>query len=736
LPPAPEAVEAFVKTGDYEALVDRLLASPAYGERWGRHWLDVARYGESNGYEQNHLRPNAWPYRDYVIRAFNADTPFRDMILQQIAGDVVAPGDPAIEVATAFLVAGPHDTVGNQAEAFKRQQRADDYDDMVNATASAFLGLTVNCARCHDHKFDPILQSDYYRLASVFAGVFHGEREIATAAQREAYRAAAAPVEARIAAARKRLEALRAEAAPRLAEAEARVRGRMRPPVSAAGTEESFSARASRFVRLEFPQGAGSGLDEIEVFSGGVNVARGARVKASSTRVADGNPDAYHPRALNDGAYDKRWFPAAGAVSITLELAEAARVDRVLWSVDRQQAFQGRFAPQPPGRYVLSLSADGESFEKIATGDDRLPARAEAAERLFLIEALGPGLWEPAEAELAAAEEALRKIEKLPRVYAGILRKPEEPVYLLRGGNVMQRGAAMAPGSLSALAGFELSVDAPESERRLVLAKWIASDANPLTPRVIVNRLWHYHFGRGIAGTPSDFGFNGERPTHPELLDYLAGRLLEYGWRLKPLHREIVLSRTYRQSSAYLAEAAKADADARLLWRFPPRRLEAEAIRDAMLSVAGVLQSTSGGPGFQLYKYTVDNVATYFPLDRFGPETYRRAVYAQPARSISTEPLTILDCPDSSLPEPRRVVTTSPLQALTLLNNSFTLDMAKAFAARVQAEADAVGRAFQLAFSRAPAREERAAAEALMRQHGLEALARALFNTNEFVYVH
>lgn len=738
LPPKPEEVDAFVADGApdaYARLVDRLLASPAYGERWGRHWMDVIRFGESNGYEQNHLRPAAWPFRDYVIRSFNEDKPFDRMILEHLAGDVIGKDDPQVEVGTGFLVSGPHDTVGNQAEAFKRQQRADDYDDMVNATASAFLGLTVNCAKCHDHKFDPILQTDYYRMAAVFAGVFHGEREVGTAAQKAAYRSVAGPLEARIEAAKERMKALRAQAEPRLAEAEKRVRARMREAVSAAATEERFAAVPTRFVRLEMPQGVPGGLDEIEVFAGGKNVALGAKVTASSTRVADGNPDAYSPRFLTDGTFDKRWFAVAGAAAatVTVELGGVMNVERVVWSADRMEAQKGRFAVPAPAQYRVLVSADGASWKTVATDAGRLPARAE---RLFISEALGNGDYEAAERELADAEKALKAVEKLPRVYAGQFRAPEEPVYLHKGGNVMQRGEAMKPGSLSALPGFELPLDAPEGERRLALARWIGSGENPLTARVMANRLWHYHFGTGLVATPSDFGFNGERPSHPELLDYLAGKLVAGGWRLKALHREILLSATYRQSSAWRAEAAKMDAGARLLWRFPPQRLDAEAIRDSLLAVAGVLDSRAGGPGFTLYKYTVDNVATYFPLDRFGPETYRRSVYAQGARSIRTELLSVYDCPDSALPEPRRVVTTSPLQALSLLNNRFSMDMAEAFAQRVAGEADPVGRAFALALGRGPTAEERRGAEELGRAHGWTALARALFNTNEFVYVH
>jgi hypothetical protein len=748
LPPSPADIVAFESDSSpdaYEQLVDRLLASPAYGERWGRHWLDVIRYGESNGYEQNHTRMNAWPFRDYVIRAFNQDLPFDRFILQQLAGDVVSKGNPYGEVATGFLVAGPHDTVGNQNEAARRQQRADDLDDIVNATASAFLGLTVNCARCHDHKFDPILQKDYYRLAAVFNGVTHGERDLGTAEQHAAFRAQAEPLEQAIAAAKAKLVGFAEAAKDGRPAAEARLRARMRPAPATDLTEEVFRPTQARFVRFRTPVAMNAGLDEFEILAdGGRNVALTAEVQASSTRVADGSPDAYHVRYVHDGKFDKRWFPVAGQpASLTFDLKAVESIARVAWSVDRKRAFQGRFQPQPVTRYTLEVSLDGKDWKTLATGDDRLPPRKEDLDRLIVIEALDESAraeYQQTEKELARLEGELRRVPKLPTVYAGKMKQPEEPVYLLKGGNVMARGEAVAPASLDALEGFSLPVDAPEGERRVAFARWLGNDKNPLTPRVIVNRLWHYHFGRGLVGTPSDFGYNGERPTHPELLDYLAGRLLANGWRLKPLHREILLSQAYRQSSEWNAEAARVDADSRLLWRFPPQRLEAEALRDSMLQVAGVLKTSMGGPSFRLYKYTVDNVATYFPMDQFDASTYRRTVYAESARSIRTELLSVFDCPDSSLPEPRRVVTTSPLQALSLLNHSFTIDMAEAFAKRLTAEASdgpgRIERAFVLAFGRTPTAEESASAADFVRTHGLPALARALFNANEFLYVH
>lgn len=755
LPPSPEDVRRFENDNRpqaWEELVDRLLASPAYGERWGRHWLDVARFGESHGYEQNHLRSNGWPYRDYVIRSFNEDKPFDRMVLEQLAGDVVGKGDPNIEVATAFLVAGPHDTVGNQAEAARRQQRADDLDDMITATAGGFLGLTVNCARCHDHKFDPIQQADYYRLQSLLSGVVHGEREIATDTQRKEWEAKTRPLEQSLAAARARLKEIVESYRAQAEEVRQEVLSKYRPPVSPRLTEETFAPVAARFVRLSATAGAPGGLDEIEVFTAdNRNVAlasAGGIVSASSTRRPEASPDAYSEKNLNDGRYDQRWFAdGAGPVRITVQLPEAATIRRVAWSSDRAGGFMDKFEAAILRDYVLEVSPDGQAWTPVANSERRLPVRKEDQEHIVLMAVLSAKESEEyrkLRADVAALEAKLKEIGKLPTVYAGQFKQPEEPAFLLKGGNVMARGNPIIPASLSTLdgtlEGFRVPQEAPESERRVALAKWITNPKNPLTPRVLANRLWHYHFGQGIVGTPSDFGFNGERPTHPELLDYLAARLLHYGWRLKPLHKEILMSAAYRQSGTYSEDQAKIDSESRYLWRFPPRRLTAEAIRDSILAVSGVLKQDTGGPGFRLYQYTVDNVATYFPLQRFGPETYRRSVYLQAARSIRPELLAQYDCPDSSLPEPKRVVTTSPLQALSLLNNSFIADMAQAFAERISREAGRapeaqIRHAFALAFVRPPSAAELEGARALVQQHGLPALCRALLNANEFVYV-
>jgi len=285
------------------------------------------------------------------------------------------------------------------------------------------------------------------------------------------------------------------------------------------------------------------------------------------------------------------------------------------------------------------------------------------------------------------------------------------------------------------ISSFELDSDSSEGQRRLAFAKWITSAENPLPPRVLANRVWQYHFGTGIVDTPSDFGFLGSQPTHPELLDYLASRLIANDWRLKPLHREILLSQTYLQSSVFRVDAAGIDKDARLLWRFPPRRLGAEEIRDTMLMVAGELKlEPMGGPGFRLYKFTQNNVCTYFPLDTHGPETYRRTVYHQNARASVVDVLNDFDLPDIAFAAPKRANTTTPMQALTLLNHSFTLDMAKALSSRL-GDDNPVEVAYGILFQRPPTTVELSAANQLIATHGPYAFCRALLNANELIYI-
>ncbi len=762
LPPTPEEVRAFVADDSedaYERLVDRLLASPHYGEHWGRHWLDVVRFGESRGFERNEIVDNAWPYRDYVIRSLNEDKPFDVLVREHLAGDVIGRDQPKVEAGVMFLVCGPYDDVGNQDAAQAAQIRANTIDEMIRATGEAFLGLTIGCARCHDHKFDPLLQRDYYGWYATFAGVHHGNRTVATAQQRQARDEALRPLHQQRDAWNAKLAELQKQIdqAAEAASAELRTQW-IRPKIERTGTEERFAPVQARFVRLVVlgaesnpAARAGYGIDAFDVWTASDpprNVAlasAGARAEGQH-RVAGDFKDAYSAALTIDGKFGARWL--ASGPELTIELAQTESIDRVLFSSDRLGDAGSHSVANFVSEYRIEVSVDGQQWTHVADSFDRQPINAAHRRHRLIRATITPEqLRQQAEwnRELADVNRQINAVPNLPVWWAGDFRPTPGPFHVFIGGNPQRAGQAVVPASLEVLepivSPYRLDDQTPERQRRRELADWIVHPDNPLTPRVLANRIWHYHFGTGIVDTPSDFGYMGGQPTHPELLDWLAGQLHQHQWRWKPLHRMILLSQTYRQSSVYRAQAARVDADSRLLWRFPPRRLSAEEIRDTMLTVAGQLNLQAGGPGFRLYRYLQDNVATYIPLDEHGPETYRRAVYHQNARSSVVDLLTEFDCPDNAFAAPRRASTTSPLQALTMLNHRFSLDMADSFVERLQRDAgqqDAaaqVQRAFALAYGRAADEIEQDASVKVIDRHGLRAFCRALLNSNELIYL-
>lgn len=764
LPPTPEEVADFQKehAADpdraYERLLDRLLDSPRYGERWGRHWLDVIRFGESRGYERNEIITNLWPFRDYVIRSFNEDKPFDQFIREHLGGDVIGPDSPEIEIGSAFLVAGPYDDVGNQDAEAAAQIRADQMDEMIRATGEAFLGLTVGCARCHDHKFDPVSTADYYALYATFAGTFHGPREVATEAARRERVETLQPLQeqrSRIAAEKAELEQELAGRASRAEEAAAREW--TRPRISRYGTEELFAPVEARYVRLTV-EGTDSSdpnrtqflLDEFEVWTDAetprnVALASAGATAQGASRDARDFSGAYGVEKAIDGKFGERWH--AQGRELLLTLAKPERICRVYFSSDRPRALQETHSLTTfVGDYRIEVSLDGKQWTEVAHSYDRIPpSEARKQARLLKRVTLQEETARLAEfnRRITELDRQIAQVPQLPVWWVGTHREAPGPFHVFVGGSPQRRGEPVFPASLEVMgflsSAYRLDAEADEKVRRLALAEWITADDHPLTPRVLVNRIWQYHFGTGIVATPSDFGYLGGRPTHPELLDWLAQQLRRNGWRVKPMHRLIMTSRTYRQSGDWRAAAAEQDAEGRLLWRFPPRRLSAEEIRDTLLHVVGKLDLTMGGPGFRLYEYQQDNVATYVPLDEHGPETYRRSVYHHNARSSRVDLLSDFDCPDPSFAEPRRASTTTPAQALTMLNHGFSLDMARLFAERIVREADdpesQLTRAFQLAFARDPSEHERRAGLELIQTHGLRALCRALLNSNELMHV-
>ena len=739
MPPTPMETADFVndtRTDAYARLVDRVLASPRYGERWARHWMDVVRYADTNGFETNRERKSAYHYRDYIIASLNSDKPYDKFIKEQIAGDALG-----VDAATGFLVAGPHDIVKSPDINLTLMQRQDELADMVNTTGTAFLGLTMGCARCHNHKFDPILQKDYYAMQAVFAGVNHGERAL-----REKTAAAAgkelASLKSDETAKNAQLDALRKKAATAGNATAPTAPGKLRPPVNARLNEETFpptEAVAVKFTILA-TNSAEPCIDELEIYdASGRNVALaegGAIASASGTLPGHAIHKLEH---INDGktGNEHSWISnTRGQGWVQIGFPAKARIQRIVWSRDRDV----RFADRVPTQYRIEVAAESGKWTTVASSEDRQPfnAKGDPGDFFAKIPASEAAAARQLQADLAALKTRIDKFSE--NAWVGNFSSAPERTYRLYRGEPMQKREVIAPDALTVTGTLGLAVDEPDQQRRVRLADWIASPQNPLTARVLVNRLWHYTFGNGIVDTPSDFGANGSRPTHPELLNWLADEFVKGGWSIKHIQRLILMSATFRQSSAPRADAAAVDADGRLLWRYTPRRLEAEAIRDSMLAVSGALDLKMGGPGFYLMDVVTENVMHYFPKEKYTPAEYRRMVYLFRIRAAQDGVFGSFDCPDGGSVMAKRSRSNTPLQALNLFNSSFITQQSDLLAKRLRTEAgeapDAQAAfAFRLFYARPPdAYEQRSSAE-IIRAHGLQSFARALYNTSEFLFV-
>ena len=734
LPPTPDETDAFLRDDSpqaFERLVDRYLASPQYGERWARHWLDAVRFAESNGFETNTPRPNAWPYRDWVIKSLNEDMPYDRFVFQQVAGDTVG-----ADAATGFLVAGAWDEVKSPDPVLTANQRADELHDVVATVGSTFLGLTIGCARCHTHKFDPITQHDYYRLKAVFAGVQHGERVLRTGDEAERAKRIAS-LRAEAARMDSRLGALEPLADP--ASFEAR-----RSPVNARRNVERFKPVTAKFVRMVVfaTNSAEPCVDEFEIFTAGPD-SKNVTLAATGTKVTSSgdypnSPDRHRLAFVNDGQYGngRSWISnTSGRGRLLFEMPTTYEIDHIVWGRDRDELFTDRLAT----RYRIDASLDGVSWQVVATSDDRAaygspviaPAGLSKADRAE---------WTSLLKQLTDVRSRLSARMRSDMAYVGRFATPETTYRFDRGDPTMPK-EVVNPGTLAEVNPKTVFAEyASDVQRRTAFAVWITSHQNPLTSRVIVNRLWQHHFGTGLVATPSDFGFNGGRPSHPQLLDWLAMELIENRWSLKHIHRLIVTSDTYRQASTVRAEGEAKDTGTRWLWRYPPRRLEAEAIRDSILAVSGKLDLTPGGPGFDLFESNANYVRVFTPKVTFGPAEFRRMIYQTKPRMQLDDTFGAFDCPDAGQIAPKRNRSITPLQALNLLNSPFLIQQSRFFAERVEREAGKelsgqVRRAFNLAFQREPRGNEITDASQLVTDHGLPALCRALLNANEFLYL-
>jgi mono/diheme cytochrome c family protein len=816
LPSEPHEVERFVADpapDAYERLIDRLLASPRYGERWGRHWLDVVHYGESHGYDKDKPRLNAWPYRDYVIRSFNQDKPYSRFVQEQLAGDVLFPDDPDAVVATGFIVAGPWDFVGHvelrEGTVDKRIARSNDRDDMLANAMSTFTSLTVHCARCHDHKFDPVTQADYYRLQAVFAGVDRADRpydaDAATLARRRRLTAELAALEARHASIKaemdKTVSPQLARLDQRISELEAQLTALPDPAADKPGSptngyhsaimsqpdaEKWVQVDLGRSVPIEtvrlvparptdFPDSPGFGFPlryrvdisddpqfatratladhtasdvmnpgdvPVEIPAGG----RAARyVRVTATRLWKRRGDFVFALAELEAA-SAGANVARSATVTSLDSIEAGR-----WS--RKHLVDGYDSRARLGDSPTDVAGQRMKVQEALAGNRR--------ERQQLLESLlEPPLraqWQHVVAQLANSKQQLAALP--PQQVAFLATGPfkpqgqfkpvagPRPVHLLRRGDVKSEGPLMPPGALACLAhlGLEAEFALPgvngEGARRAALARWIIDPRHPLTRRSIVNRVWHYHFGQGLVDTPNDFGRMGSLPSHPELLDWLAAEFYEHGESLKRLHRLILTSSVWRQSSQSNAALETLDSGNRFLWRMQRSRLDAESLRDAVLATSGKLDLEMGGPSLQQFYFKDDHSPVYdytrFDIDQ--PAAYRRSVYRFLVRSVPDPLMESFDCADPSISTPRRNTTLTALQALSLLNHPFLVRQAEHFAARLRSQtpdpAAQIELAYRLALARSPALAERRLMIEHARRHGLENVCRLIFNSNEYLFI-
>jgi cytochrome c553 len=816
LPPGPEEVESFVDDPDpqaWEGVVERLLASPAYGERWARHWLDVARFAESHGYEHDYDRPTAYHYRDFVIRALNEDMAYDRFVRLQVAGDELEPGNPQGLLATGYLAAGTHATQVTAATAEK--ERYDEMDDMASTVGTSLLGLTVGCARCHDHKFDAIPAKDYYRLVATFTTTVRTEAEIDSdpagyQKEKGAFdREHAALVEAVAAYEKGGLAAKfdawlagggRAEL-PTWVVAD----GRARAYSGATMTRlEDGSYRVSGkqgewddyVFTVDTPLTGITGI-KVEALSD-PGLVKGGPGRAENGNFALSDVVVYRGTEAARGPEQKLRNPRATFEQKGLGVANTVDEDGTSgWAVDPQfgkdhaaawelaTPLDGAAGPftvhlkfhnnvrHGIGRPRLSLTTavpplalDGRQGGAVALAVNAIldePADRWTAEERAKLLAYYRTI-DPEHVRLSAAVRAHAQRAPRPKKYKALvcgegvpplrLHKASndipdfyEKTYVLKRGEPHLKDGEAAAGFLGVLTRAGESdarwratpaAGAKQSYRRAALANWLTdveAGAGRLLARVIVNRLWQHHMGRGLVATPNDFGTQGARPTHPELLDYLARRLVDGGWRLKPIHKLIMTSGVYTQSTAYDEARAAVDRENLLWWRRPVRRLEGEAVRDSMLAVGGLLDPAMYGPG---------------SLDE---SMRRRSVYFFVKRSKLIPMMMLFDWPDALQGVGQRGATTVAPQALAMMNHPQVQAYAAGFAKRVASErsvADAVRRAYAMALARPPAGEELADAVAFVeeqaralaadgatdaRERALALFCQALFGLNEFIYI-
>lgn len=827
LPPTPAEIESFMSDSNphaYEALVDRLLASPHYGERWARHWLDVVHFGETHGYDKDKPRPNAWPYRDYVIRSFNEDKSWARFIEEQVAGDVLYPFTRDGIEALGFIAAGPWDFIGHaevpETKIDGKVARHLDRDDMVANTMQSFNSLTVQCAQCHDHKFDPISQADYYALQAVFAAVDRTDKEYdlepEVAKMRRALNQRRDPLVGEQKRLNERIRARAGEGLTALNEAISQAEKSVKQS-EAFGYHSAIEVRqdAEKWVQVDLGRpvkltqivlhpakdefnGIGEGFGfpvrfKVEVAANG-EFTQEVRMIADHVAADDPNPG-IEPQAFEAVDVVARFIRVTATKlaprqnDFIFALAELRVIDEAGSNVASGSAVTALDSIEAPARWQKRNLTDGW-YPGLATPDSAEIARLKSAREELLARCTlddERGRLTELDGELKQVNGELAKLPPVQRAYVAAVHTGSgtftgtganggrpRPIHLLKRGSVQSPAEEVGPGTLNVVpelpSRFDLPPDHAEGERRAALAKWLSDMRNPLTWRSIVNRVWQQHFGRGLVEMPNDFGHGGAKPSHPELLDWLACEFRDGGQSLKKLHRLIVTSATYQQSSVisgsaisnqsegvsptngqlntdslmtdYSGRAAAIDADNRLLWRMNRRKLESEAVRDAMLFVSGRLDPTMGGPSFQDFVIDKPEHSPHYLYDQHdpdAPQAQRRTIYRFLVRSQPQPFMAALDCADPSIQVATRNESVTALQSLALLNNALVISLSKHFAACVAAEGGPVSeqtsRAFYLAIGRPPTDGEATQLSHFAEEHGLENLCRALFNLNEFAFV-
>ena len=731
LPPKPESVYQFEEAcktdaeGAYLTLVEKLLASPHFGERWAQHWLDVIRWAETNGSESNMYRKNAWIYRDYVIRAFNEDTPYNDFLTEQIAGDVIGQGD-----ATGYLVSGPHvpvATVGQEPSA-RRQARADRMDEILQTVGASALGVTIGCARCHNHKFDPITIRDYYSLSAVFQDVEFGSR-YPELDEHHPRRKVAQQLYRDIAKQRYRL----------------REAGAWQEDWTGYG-EIHFPSTTTEAVRITFLSRY-IGLDELEIFGIGDLERNVASTESGATVTTAPGMEVLRNELwkVNDGEYGtERWaarVPQGKKENPWLEFRfpTATEVDRIRLSNNRENFFDTDYLtdlkPFNFPKYRIETQADDGTWHVVADSENTPQLNKTYPFR----------------------NDALCKLQDLiarfntegPRPsFIGRFKQPG-PTHVFHRGSPENPRDEVAPSAPLVLAGdLQLQTDASGRDRRKAFAEWLTSPENPLPARVMVNRIWHHVFGQGIVTTTGDFGFAGAQPTHPELLDWLASEFITptvpignqptMAWSTKHILRLLVTSRAFTQDSKPDKEALAIDGTSRLLWRFPPRRLEAEVIRDAILTASDSLDPELGGPSYRIHNIK-KRYAQWQVLDNHSEETWRRMIYQERMRRVDDCMFTAFDFPDCGQVRAKRPVSTTPLQALNLMNSPFVMSQSKLIAKRALKESGnnlskAIDRCFELLLARHSTGQEKTAVQDIKAEE-LFLVCRAILNSNAFTFL-